>query len=366
MPFGDRLDIRAALDDDARDAYLARKESQAGHDSASNEAPGTESPQDAPRERPKRRTGFADPAGRGKPSARTPGALQQKLATLLSADPRLPLYIGIAAALVVLLLLVFAISSCFAPKPDPVDAYDPVATPSNLVPLAQRDPAGLPLGDDGKLVVVIDPGHGADDPGVILDDVHEDDINWVIAQHCANYLRHYEGVEVHFTRTQVEGPSLEERADTASFYNADILLSLHINWNDDTTQQGVYTYYPNETSVWMLQETSVPGKAVAFAVHDELVGLGLLGNGAWEYTLDANADPDVWRLTYPDDGTGITDYLGIIRCSRFLGVPAVLIEHAFLSNPSEYALLTVDSFLKALGEADAKAVLSCYGFAPLD
>jgi len=364
MPFGDRFDIRAALDSDARDAYFARKEARAERESAS-EAQGGAASQDArgdQADQPKRRTGFGDPAGRGKPSARTPSALEQRLTELLTNDPRLPLYMGVAAGLVVLVALVLAIGSCMAPKPEPIEAYDPQTLPSNLVPLAQRDAAGLPLGDDGKLVVMLDPGHGGEDPGVILNDAHEDDINWQIAQYCAAYLRQYEGVEVRFTRTQVESPTLEERAAVAQTYGADILLSFHINWNDDPSQQGVYTYYPYETSLWMLAETSVPGKAVAYAAHDGLVALGLAGNGAWEYTLNANEDPDVWDLTYPEDATGITDYLGIIRCSRFLGIPAVLVEHAFLSNPAEYALLTVDSFVKALGEADAKAVLQCYGF----
>ena len=48
------------------------------------------------------------------------------------------------------------------------------------------------------------------------------------------------------------------------------------------------------------------------------------------------------------------------------GLAAVLVEHAFLSNSSDAALLSDPLFLQALGEADARGVLEAYGFEVAD
>lgn len=232
---------------------------------------------------------------------------------------------------------------------------------------AVRTEDGLSVGDDGVLTIVLDPGHGAEDGGTEGYGLVEDELNWTICYYCAAYLESYEGVEVVISREEDENPDLEDRALVAVEVDADLLVSLHINFNEeDSSVSGVYVYYPNETSTWAA-ETSVEGKIIATAIAEELASLGLVNNGAWEYTLrvDLNSEADA-KYVYPNDTTGITDYYGMVRWPRMYGITAVLVEHAFLSNVGDAGLLSSEEFLKAMGEADARAILEAYGYVIVD
>ena len=64
--------------------------------------------------------------------------------------------------------------------------------------------------------------------------------------------------------------------------------------------------------------------------------------------------------TYADGS--YSDYYGIIRNSKNLGIPAIIVEHAFLSNASDYNnFLSSDSKLQKLGIADATGIAKAFG-----
>ncbi len=66
------------------------------------------------------------------------------------------------------------------------------------------------------------------------------------------------------------------------------------------------------------------------------------------------------RVGTPDDiysdGT-IADYYGIISWPMHHGIPAVLIEHAFINNPHDRKNYLNDTMLMKMAEADAKAII---------
>lgn len=88
-----------------------------------------------------------------------------------------------------------------------------------------------PLGDnigDGRLVVVIDPGHGGIDPGAIsANGVLEKDVVLAFSLELAEQLRASGRYEVLLTRDSDTFPSLDERVDFAREVGADIFLSIH-------------------------------------------------------------------------------------------------------------------------------------------
>lgn len=94
---------------------------------------------------------------------------------------------------------------------------------------AAADPP--PLGDnygDGRLVVVIDPGHGGIDPGAVsANGILEKDIVLAFSLELADQLRAVGRYEVLLTRDSDFYPSLNERVDFARSVGADILLSIH-------------------------------------------------------------------------------------------------------------------------------------------
>ena len=201
-----------------------------------------------------------------------------------------------------------------------------------------------------NIVVVLDPGHGGSDSGARRGSVYEKNINFKVAQYCKAELEQYCGVTVYMTRTGDTNPSLEERAQIAANYGANILVSIHQNSDGKGSAYGAEVYYPNRNYKPAIGDS---GKAVADSIQKELVSLGLSNRGT-KIRNTANGS------TYADGS--YSDYYGIIRNSKNLGIPAIIVEHAFLSNASDYNnFLSSDSKLQKLGIADATGIAKAFG-----
>ena len=200
-----------------------------------------------------------------------------------------------------------------------------------------------------NIVVVLDPGHGGSDSGARRGSVYEKNINFKVAQYCKAELEQYCGVTVYMTRTGDTNPSLQERAQIAANYGANILVSIHQN-SGSSSAYGAEVYYPNRNYKPAIGDS---GKAVADSIQKELVSLGLSNRGT-KIRNTANGS------TYADGS--YSDYYGIIRNSKNLGIPAIIVEHAFLSNASDYNnFLSSDSKLQKLGIADATGIAKAFG-----
>ena len=200
-----------------------------------------------------------------------------------------------------------------------------------------------------NIVVVLDPGHGGKDSGATRGSVYEKTINFKVASYCKAELEKYYGVTVYMTRTGDTNPSLEARARFAASKNADILVSIHQN-SGSSSSRGAEVYYPNKNYKPAIGNS---GKAVANSIQKELVSLGLNNRGT-KIRNTANGS------TYADGS--YADYYGIIRNAKKLGVPGIIVEHAFLSNTRDYnTFLNNDSKLKKLGVADATGIAKAFG-----
>ena len=200
-----------------------------------------------------------------------------------------------------------------------------------------------------NIVVVLDPGHGGKDSGATRGSVYEKTINFKVASYCKAELEKYHGVTVYMTRTGDTNPSLEARARFAASKNADILVSIHQN-SGSSSSRGAEVYYPNKNYKPAIGNS---GKAVANSIQKELVSLGLNNRGT-KIRNTANGS------TYADGS--YADYYGIIRNAKKLGVPGIIVEHAFLSNTRDYnTFLNSDSKLKKLGVADATGIAKAFG-----
>ena len=200
-----------------------------------------------------------------------------------------------------------------------------------------------------NIVVVLDPGHGGKDSGATRGSVYEKTINFKVASYCKAELEKYYGVTVYMTRTGDTNPSLEARARFAASKNADILVSIHQN-SGSSSSRGAEVYYPNKNYKPAIGNS---GKAVANSIQKELVSLGLNNRGT-KIRNTANGS------TYADGS--YADYYGIIRNAKKLGVPGIIVEHAFLSNTQDYnTFLNSDSKLKKLGVADATGIAKAFG-----
>ena len=211
---------------------------------------------------------------------------------------------------------------------------------------SRRSRAAVQRSDD--LVVVLDPGHGGYDGGASANGLVEKDLTLKIAQYCKAELEQYNGVTVYMTRNDDRYLDIDERVNIAAdTYHADVLVSIHIN-SASAAANGAEVYYPNAN---YNPSVSEPGRNLAQQIQNQLIALGLTDRGI----KVRNTINDI----YPDGSK--QDYYGIIRYSKLHGFPGIIVEHAFISNPSDAAKLAQDSFLRQLGIADATGIANAYG-----
>lgn len=128
------------------------------------------------------------------------------------------------------------------PKPRLSTRLDP-DRPIFESPPALIDPDVFPL---EVRKIVLDPGHGGDDSGTAADQLSEKDLTLDIALRLEETLRD-DGFEVLLTRRDDEFVSLRDRAELANRLNADLFVSIHINWIVDRRVRGLETYFLGAT-----------------------------------------------------------------------------------------------------------------------
>ncbi|MET0903007.1 MAG: N-acetylmuramoyl-L-alanine amidase [Acidimicrobiales bacterium] len=188
--------------------------------------------------------------------------------------------------------------------------------------------------------VVLDAGHGGEEPGAVgpagtLEKV----VNLAIAQETKRQLEAL-GATVVLTRTGDYRITLVSRGAIVTSLNPSVFVSIHHNSDPDEQRStpGAETYF---------QLASPESKRAAGLVYEELVAAFGDFDIQWVSDRDAGAK---FRPT-----TEGTDYYSILR--RSAGVPAVLSEAAFISNPPEEALLADPAFQKVEAAALTTAIV---------
>jgi N-acetylmuramoyl-L-alanine amidase CwlD len=210
----------------------------------------------------------------------------------------------------------------------------PLPSPSALAPVsgdATPNPASTwkfspPAATNAKLIV-IDPGHGGSDDGAMHNGLVEKDLNLDISKRLRAILVQ-RGWQVKMTRetdVDVYQPNdsahdeLQARDDVASAAGARMFVSVHTNSFTSSSLNGTTTYYFTPASY-----------ALAQAVHVRLSA----------------------ALPTKDDGIRKENFYVIHHAT----MPAILIETAFLSNPSDAALLKSPDFLQKVAAAIADGI----------
>ncbi|MCD8365405.1 MAG: N-acetylmuramoyl-L-alanine amidase [Clostridiales bacterium] len=171
-------------------------------------------------------------------------------------------------------------------------------------------------------VVVIDPGHGADDPGKVgVSGTNEKDLNLEIALRLRDYLAG-QGIRVVMTReedvslaedgaTSVKVSDLKKRVEIIEKAGAVLAVSIHQNSYTDDSVSGAQVFYYGD---------SVQGELLA----------GMLQKSLIEYL-----DPSNTRKAKSNESYYIL---------KKTSVPTVIVECGFLSNPEEEALLNEEEY----------------------
>ena len=199
------------------------------------------------------------------------------------------------------------------------------------------------------IIVALDPGHGGDDPGAMGGNLKESDLNWKIASRVKEILDETPGITGVLTKSQYETvDEREERARRAVENNADLLVSFHINSNDSSSSlSGAEVYITHSTAERRFYEYS---NRLGLDILSNLRSVGVQSHSP-KPLVRVGADWDKY-----DDGT-IADYYGIISWPMHMGIPGMIIEHAFINNPYDRANYLNDTMLNRMAEADAQAII---------
>ena len=131
-----------------------------------------------------------------------------------------------------------------------------------------------------------------------------------------------------------------------------MFVSLHINSSAASLAKGAEIWIPSPGS-WYPTFNGV-GEDLAQLMLDKFAALGLVDRGTqWD-----NYEVNGVKKYYPDGSWA--DSLSVIRNCRASGIMAVLVEHGFISNPSDASYLSSDYNLRQLGLADAESIVSYY------
>lgn len=193
---------------------------------------------------------------------------------------------------------------------------------------------------EGNIVIVVDAGHGSIDGGAYQNGVQESLINWELALALKAELQTYWGVEVYLTRGSSEWNSNAGRGRLGVAVNADLAVSMHNNSSETASVNGIEVYGTLNPSY------SAITNAIGTAICNNASSLGLANRGYKTRTSGSNVNRDYY--TFIDEA---------VRA----GMPAMIIEHAFLSNASDAAFISNAENQKKLSTATATAIAQYFG-----
>ena len=181
-------------------------------------------------------------------------------------------------------------------------------------------------------IIILDAGHGGRDPGAVKGNTQEKVINFKVLNDYAKDYFTDSGIKVYYTRVDDTLISLADRAAFATQVEADFFISLHCNSSTSSAARGTSVYYSS------INKSKTP-------------------SGLTSKTL-ANTLVNNLSKSLGTKNLGIIDKGFVVV--RDNSVPAVLIELAFLTNPSDLSILTSSTYQKKAAKTIYDTVVSLF------
>jgi N-acetylmuramoyl-L-alanine amidase len=220
-----------------------------------------------------------------------------------------------------------------------------------VIDVSKEPPLGFVPNASGQRVVrrvVLDPGHGGNDPGATgPGGLREKDVTLDVAHRAAPLLARELGISTLLTRDTDVYVALDERTARANAFGADLLISIHCNASEDGGGKGVMSFVLDGSRDALSARIAARENSASAAAASELAN-------ALSSVLDRSVVERSERLAellqratlaslaphYPE----VPD-LGVRRAGFYVlagaTMPAVLFETSFISNaPGELRLAT--------------------------
>jgi N-acetylmuramoyl-L-alanine amidase len=224
---------------------------------------------------------------------------------------------------------------------------------------------------DRDIVVVIDAGHGGEDPGSIGPaGTYEKRITLKISKLLADKINQQEGMKAELTRTGDYFIPVNLRPEIARRKKADLFISIHAD--------AFKTPQPRGGSVWVLsmgRANSELGRWIETTErHSELLGgaaeviqdtaserylaealldMSMNYSIAGSYDLSENVISEMKKITRMHKRTPQSASLGVLTSPD---IPSILVEVGFISNPQEEKNLNWSKFRSQMAQSLFNAI----------
>lgn len=213
-------------------------------------------------------------------------------------------------------------------------------------------------------LIVIDPGHGGRDPGAVgRSGLKEKDVALGVAVYVKDILEGQKKAKVILTRDRDQFLPLERRAWIANSKDADVFVSIHANAHPSRDVSGVETYYLDNTTDRAAMRVAALENATPEKKGDDLsrilIDLRCNVNASESNELARKMQTAVIEEVRQKGYKGTRD-LGAKGSLFYVLIgahmPSILVEVAFLTNPSEEKRLATRDYQKAVAEGVARGI----------
>ncbi|HEY4091596.1 MAG TPA: N-acetylmuramoyl-L-alanine amidase [Luteibacter sp.] len=224
-------------------------------------------------------------------------------------------------------------------------------------------PAGTPpMAGSRKVVVAIDAGHGGEDPGARgATGLREKDVTLMVARELADQINRQPGMQAVLTRNGDYFIPLKRRYQIAREHNADMFVSIHADAfkNSDAKGSSVWVLSPrgktSEASRWLADRENRADLVGGVSLDDKDDSLAaVLLDLQQGYAMQAS-EQIAGNVLKALGRLGPT-HRGYVERANFVvlrspDVPSILVETAFITNPSEETRLRSESHREELASA---------------
>lgn len=250
--------------------------------------------------------------------------------------------------------------------------------PKNVPATQPVDVVKTDISGKRDIIIMIDPGHGGDDPGAIgPGKVREKDVVLAISKALRDQINQQKGYKAYLTRESDYYLALRKRSSLAREHNADLLVSVHADAFTRKEASGASVFAlsergaTSETARWLAQRENAADLiggdgSVSLDDKDKVLAGVLLDLSS---TASLKASLNVGDHVLRSIGGLSRLHKPSVQQAGFMvlkspDIPSILVETGFISNPEESRKLNTRKYQQKIAQAISNGVIRYFDQVP--
>lgn len=249
-----------------------------------------------------------------------------------------------------------------------VDLYKPSLSAQPSIAAPKKSVANV--GAKRDIIVMIDPGHGGEDPGAIGPGrIKEKDVVLAISKKLRDQISAQKGFKAKLTRSKDYYIGLRKRTQIARKHSADLLVSVHADAFIKAQANGASVFAlsnrgaTSEAARWLAKKENAADLiggvgGVSLGGKDDVLASVLLDLSS---TASLKASLGVGEHVLRSLGKVARLHKNRVQQAGFMvlkspDIPSILVETGFISNPTESRRLKTKKYQSSIARSIAKGV----------